>query len=279
MVQLTLLVVGGWVAAEHPVRFEADVLHVPGLAAQDVHLLLRLSSSRGAGGPKEGPTPGQALVGVVKSAIRLWTPDTSIADDCRGIEGCRLHRALQGCQPGKGKIRQKPVVICPEVWWRLVLVLEKGPEFVVHRACSRLGALHRKLTLGPQASLAIRPAIFADTPGDSRSGIRRLEQHWECQHASRQLPATFPPPSSSRCSPQDPGSSSRRRCLAAGHPSTDAPWMHPTPTRPPPQRARGTPVTAVQRAQAPLPPPQPPPPQDETADPAANTGHHTPPWS
>jgi hypothetical protein len=55
--------------------------------------------------------------------------------------------------------------------------------------------------------------------------------------------------------------------------------MHPGPTRPQPQRARGTPELPVQRAQAPLPPPQPPPPQDETADPAANTGHHTPPWS
>jgi hypothetical protein len=48
-------------AAEHPVRPEADVLHVPGLAADDVHLLLRLSSFRGAEGPKEGSTPGQAL--------------------------------------------------------------------------------------------------------------------------------------------------------------------------------------------------------------------------
>jgi hypothetical protein len=55
--------------------------------------------------------------------------------------------------------------------------------------------------------------------------------------------------------------------------------MRPAPTRPPPQWARGTPVPAVQRAQAPLPHPQPPPPQDETADPAANTGHHTSPWS
>jgi hypothetical protein len=72
---------------------------------------------------------GSKLVGVVKSAIRLWTPDTSIADDCRGIEGQgRLHRALQVCQPGCGKIRQKPVVICLEFCWKLVLVLEKGPE-------------------------------------------------------------------------------------------------------------------------------------------------------
>jgi hypothetical protein len=65
-------------------------------------------------------------------------------------------------------------------------------EFVVHRACRRLGALHRKLTLEPQASLAIRPAIWAEIPGDSRSGILRLEQRWECQHASRQLPCPFP---------------------------------------------------------------------------------------
>jgi hypothetical protein len=49
------------VAAEHPVRPEAVALHVPVLAADDVHVLLRLSSSRGSGGPKEGPKPGQAL--------------------------------------------------------------------------------------------------------------------------------------------------------------------------------------------------------------------------
>jgi hypothetical protein len=71
---------------------------------------------------------GSKLVGVLKIAIRLWTPDTSIADDCRGIEGCRLHRNLQGCQPGLGKMRQKPVVIGPELCRKLVLVLEKGPE-------------------------------------------------------------------------------------------------------------------------------------------------------
>jgi hypothetical protein len=76
-----------------------------------------------------------------------------------------------------------------------------------------------------------------------------------------------------------PGPSSRRRRLAEGHASTDTPWMHPGPTRPPPQRARGIPELPVQLPQAPLPPPQPPPLQNETADPAANTGHHTPPWS
>jgi hypothetical protein len=40
------------------VLFEADVLHVSDLAALDVLLLLRLSSSRGAGGPKEVPALG-----------------------------------------------------------------------------------------------------------------------------------------------------------------------------------------------------------------------------
>jgi hypothetical protein len=139
------------VAAEHPVRPEADVLHVPGLAAEDAHSCcgcpplgaLRVPRKDQHRGKPWGcggnlvlgcvwdglkASRGSKLVCVVKSAIKLCTPDTSIADDCGDDCGCRLHRALQGCQPGWGKIRQKPVVICPELCWKLVLVLEKGPE-------------------------------------------------------------------------------------------------------------------------------------------------------
>jgi hypothetical protein len=83
---------------------------------------------------------GSKLVGVVKGAIRQWTLDTSTADDCRDIEGCRLHGPA-GLPTRMGE--DKAVVICPELCRKLALVLEKGLE--VSNSDDFLGCLLKPL--------------------------------------------------------------------------------------------------------------------------------------
>jgi hypothetical protein len=61
-----------------------------------------------------------------------------------------------------------------------------------------------------------------------------------------------------------------------GHPSTDAPWMHPAPPRPPPKRARLAQDPPPLPAAQPRPPPQPP---DETLDLASPPDQPRPEWA
>lgn len=140
-------------------------------------------------------------------------------------------------------------------------------EFVVKAASQRHRILDR-IRLGvSHPTQPMRPAIWADTPGDPRSGLQRLEQHWAASFAARQprlQPASIP------------SSSGHRRALSMGHPSTDAAWMHPAPERPPPQRARIAATAAPLPVARPRPPPQPP---DETVDLACPTPAPRPAWS
>lgn len=146
-------------------------------------------------------------------------------------------------------------------------------EFVVKTASLRHRILERVRMRGCQPTQALRPAIWADTPGDPRSGLRHLEQHWTATFAARQTgPPTDLPPSGSSGS----RATAHRRALSMGHPSTDAPWMHPAPERPPPKRARVAEAAPPQPLASPRVPPQPP---DDMVDLAAPPPVPRPQWA
>lgn len=140
-------------------------------------------------------------------------------------------------------------------------------EFIVKAASSRHRVLHRIRSGDSHPMQPMRPAIWADTPGDPRSGIQHLEQHWESSYAARQQAADLPSTSAA---------GGHRRALAMGHPSTDAPWMHPAPPRSPPKRARLALVSPPLQGAQQRPPPQPP---DETVDMASPPSEPPPAWS
>ena len=97
----------------------------------------------------------------------------------------------------------------------------------------------------PCLSAPIRLIIWAAANGDEHSGIRRLEARWAARQAAQGLHAQ----------PEQPGPS---RIRGAPDPSSDAAWMHPSRSRPPPLRDRAplqpalpaTPDAEAARAQA-----------------------------
>ena len=104
---------------------------------------------------------------------------------------------------------------------------------------------------------ALRPTIWADAPDDPRSGLRVLEPRWLSSQGGSAAAGTT-------------------RIRGAPDPSTDAPWMHPAPSRPPPKRVR----LASGAAAAPVPPPSPPePPPSDSQDLAARQPAPVVPWS
>ena len=98
-------------------------------------------------------------------------------------------------------------------------------EYVVRDSASRLRALRRILAGQQDAISPIRPTIWASAYGDEHSGIRRLEARWAARQAAQDQHAQ----------PEQPGPS---RVRGAPDPSSDAAWMHPSRSRPPPLRDR-----------------------------------------
>ncbi|CAK0787915.1 hypothetical protein CVIRNUC_011137 [Coccomyxa viridis] len=98
-------------------------------------------------------------------------------------------------------------------------------EYVVRDSASRLRALRRILAGQQDAISPIRPTIWASAYGDEHSGIRRLEARWAARQAAQ----------GQHAQPEQPGPS---RVRGAPDPSSDAAWMHPSRSRPPPLRDR-----------------------------------------
>ena len=98
-------------------------------------------------------------------------------------------------------------------------------EYVVRDSASRLRALRRILACQQDAVSSIRPTIWASAYGDEHSGIRRLEARWAARQAAQ----------GQHAQPGQPGPS---RVRGAPDPSSDAAWMHPSRSRPPPLRDR-----------------------------------------
>ena len=98
-------------------------------------------------------------------------------------------------------------------------------EYVVRDSASRLRALRRILAGQQDAVSPIRPTIWASAYGDEHSGIRRLEARWAARQAAQ----------GQHAQPEQPGPS---RVRGAPDPSSDAAWMHPSRSRPPPLRDR-----------------------------------------
>ena len=98
-------------------------------------------------------------------------------------------------------------------------------EYVVRDSASRLRALRRILAGQQDAISPIRPTIWASAYGDEHSGIRRLEVRWAARQAAQ----------GQHAQPEQPGPS---RVRGAPDPSSDAAWMHPSRSRPPPLRDR-----------------------------------------
>lgn len=116
--------------------------------------------------------------------------------------------------------------------------------------------LHRLKHGHPQAPM--RPAIWADSTDDQRSGLRAIEAHWASTAAGA-------------------GSSQHslgKRRRGEPDPSSHAAWMRPPPKRPPPWRDR---PRSQASAPAPRTPPQYCPP--DTVDAAATARGPQPPWA
>ncbi|BDA47893.1 probable LINE-1 retrotransposable element ORF2 protein at N-terminal half [Coccomyxa sp. Obi] len=129
-------------------------------------------------------------------------------------------------------------------------------QYVVKEATLRRQVLHRLKHGHPQSPM--RPAIWADSTDDQRSGLRAIEAHWAATAAGA-------------------GSSQRslgKRRPGEPDPSSHAAWMSPPPKRPPPWRDRPHPQAS---APAPRTPRQQCPP--DTVDAAATARGPQPPWA
>ncbi|BDA47361.1 hypothetical protein COCOBI_10-2080 [Coccomyxa sp. Obi] len=129
-------------------------------------------------------------------------------------------------------------------------------QYVVKEATLRRQVLHRLKHGHPQSPM--RPAIWADSTDDQRSGLRAIEAHWVATAAGA-------------------GSSQRslgKRRRGEPDPSSHAAWMSPPPKRPPPWRDRPHPQAS---APAPRTPRQQCPP--DTVDAAATARGPQPPWA
>ncbi|BDA46019.1 hypothetical protein COCOBI_08-1110 [Coccomyxa sp. Obi] len=136
--------------------------------------------------------------------------------------------------------------------------LDKRPahQYVVKEATQRRQVLHRLKHGHPQSP--VRPAIWADSTDDQRSGLRAIEAHWASTAA---------------------GTGASQRSLGKrrrGEPdsSSQAAWMSPPPKRPPPWRDRphpqpSTPAPRLQRQQC----------SPDTVDTAAVARGPQPPWA
>ncbi|BDA47907.1 hypothetical protein COCOBI_11-1640 [Coccomyxa sp. Obi] len=129
-------------------------------------------------------------------------------------------------------------------------------QYVVKEATQRRQVLHRLKHGHPQSP--VRPAIWADSTDDQRSGLRAIEAHWASTAAG------------TGASQQSFGK--RRR--GEPDPSSHAAWMSPPPKRPPPWRDRphpqpSAPAPRLQRQQC----------SPDTVDAAAVARGPQPPWA
>ena len=154
----------------------------------------------------------------------------------------------------------RAAVIDPRTW---ELGARSSNEYIVKEGTARQLLLRRiqdRDDNNPHG--ALRPTVWADAPDDPRSGLRVLEPR-SSQEGSAAAVGASP-------------SSGATRIRGAPDPSTDAPWMHPAPSRPPPKRVR----LASGEAAAPVPPPPPPePPPSDSQDLAARQPAPEVPWS
>ena len=143
----------------------------------------------------------------------------------------------------------------PQAWG---LGTRPAHEFVVREATARRQVLHRISKGEASPAGPLRPAIWADTTDDQRSGLRALEARWEARAAAA-------------------GTSSQvlgKRPRGQPDPSSWAIWMAAPQPRPVPLRDRGGPAGAPA---GPSPVPQG---ADVTVDPAAAvTADPSAPWA
>lgn len=145
----------------------------------------------------------------------------------------------------------------PQAWG---LGTRPAHEFVVKEATARRQVLHRTSKGLPSPAGPLRPAIWADTTDDPRSGLRALEARWESRAAAA-------------------GTASQvlgKRPRGQPDPSSWATWMAAPQPRPVPlrDRVRGEP------AAAPAGPSAAPQGADDTVDAvAAVTAGPSPPWA
>jgi hypothetical protein len=143
----------------------------------------------------------------------------------------------------------------PQAWG---LGTRPAHEFVVREATARRQVLHRISKGEASPAGPLRPAIWADTTDDQRSGLRALEARWEARAAAA-------------------GTASQvlgKRPRGQPDPSSWAIWMAAPQPRPVPLRDRGGPAGAPA---GPSPVPQG---ADVTVDPAAAvTADPSAPWA
>ncbi|BDA40487.1 hypothetical protein COCOBI_01-1400 [Coccomyxa sp. Obi] len=131
-----------------------------------------------------------------------------------------------------------------------------GHQYVVKEATQRRQVLHRLKHGHPQSP--VRPAIWADSTDDQRSGLRAIEAHWASTAAGT-------------CASQQ---SLGKRRRGEPDPSSHAAWMSPPPKRPPPWRDRphpqpSAPAPRLQRQHC----------SPDTVDAAAVARGPQPPWA
>ena len=130
-------------------------------------------------------------------------------------------------------------------------------EYVVKEATTQRQVLHRRAKGEYHPDGPIRPAIWADSTDDQRSGLRAIEARWAARAAANGSP------------PQELG----KRPRGEPDPSSFAVWMRPPPKRPPARRDR------IQLRQEPEAHEHQPDALTDTVDAAAATPGSSPPWA
>lgn len=142
----------------------------------------------------------------------------------------------------------------PQAWG---LGRRPAHEFVVREATARRQVLHRSSKGEASPAGPLRPAIWADTTDDLRSGLRALEARWEARAAAAGTVLRV----------------AGKRPRGQPDPSSWAIWMAAPRPRPLPQRDRGG------AAAAPADPSPEPQVADDTVDAAAATAGPPAPWA
>ena len=128
------------------------------------------SSSQGRGSSSQSSSQGSSSQGSSSEGSR-----------CRGSSSCRSHRHHRRqnyTSLASGDPRCRPSGLGWGIGQR------PAHEFVVREAPARRQVLHRISKREASPAGPLRPAIWADTTDDQRSGLRALEARWEARAAA-----------------------------------------------------------------------------------------------